>query len=278
MSAVVRIAATTLQEIRIARRNRWAILATLLLTAFALSLALFATGQSGQVKADTLTLTAASLATLSVYLIPLIALLISYDAFSGEMERGTLALALATPLNRSELFLAKFLAQVAVVGGAILVGYGVAAVAVALPAGGATAAGLAAWARLIATSLLLGAVFVGLGIFISALARRTGTAAALAVGLWLLLVVLYDIALLGALVADGDGLFAARIFPWLVLANPADAFRLFNLVLLDSAPVAGLDGVARNLPMPPAAILAILIGWLLATVGGGIAAARRLKP
>ena len=60
MSAVVRIAATTVQEIRIARRNRWAILATLLLTAFSLSLALFAAGQSGQVKADTLTLTAAS--------------------------------------------------------------------------------------------------------------------------------------------------------------------------------------------------------------------------
>ena len=278
MSAVVRIAATTVQEIRIARRNRWAILATLLLTAFSLSLALFAAGQSGQVKADTLTLTAASLATLSVYLIPLIALLISYDAFSGEMERGTLALALATPLNRSELFLAKFLAQIAVVGRAILVGYGVAALAVALPARGATAAGLAAWLRLTATSLLLGAVFVSLGIFISALARRTGTSAALAVGLWLLLVVLYDIALLGGLVASGDGLFATRIFPWLVLANPADAFRLFNLVLLDSAPVAGLDGLARNLPVPPAAVLAVLIGWLLAAVAGGIAVARRLKP
>ncbi len=65
-------------------------------------------------------------------------------------------------------------------------------------------------------------------------------------GLWLVFVVLYDVALLGALMAGGDGIFASHVFPWLVLANPADAFRLYNLVLLDSAPVAGIDGLARD--------------------------------
>lgn len=277
MPALVRIASILVQEVRIARRNRWAILATVLLSVFALSLALFASGQSGQVKADTLTLAAAGLATLSVYLIPLIALLVSYDTVSGEIERGTLALALATPLNRGELYAGKFLAQVLVVSVAILVGYGLAGLAVGL-ADGITASGLDAWARLSGTSLLLGAIFVGFGMMISALSRRTGAAAALAVGLWLMFVVLYDIALLGALVAAGDSAFASEVFPWLVLANPADAFRLFNLVLLDGAPVAGLDGVARNLPVPPAAVLGILLAWLGTVALGGIMAIRRLTP
>jgi Cu-processing system permease protein len=277
MSAFSRILSTAGQEIRIARRNRWAALATGLLTLFALALALFASGQSGEVKADTLTLTAASLATLSVYLIPLIALLISYDAFAGEMERGTLALVLATPLGRGEIFLAKLLAQTVVVGGAILIGYSVAAVAVALTSTVALP-GLLAWARLMATSLGLGAVFVALGILISAATPRTGTAAALAVGVWLVFVVLYDVALLGAVIAGGDGFFTRQVFPWLVLANPADAFRLYNLVLLDSAPVAGIDGLARTLPVPAVTALATMLVWFVLAALGGIALTRRLKP
>lgn len=277
MSALSRILSTAGQEIRIARRNRWAALATGLLTLFALALALFASGQGDQVKADTLTLTAASLATLSVYLIPLIALLISYDAFAGEMERGTLALALATPLGRGEIFLAKLLAQTVVVGGAILIGYTVAAVAV-VATSPVELSGILAWIRLMATSLGLGAVFVALGILISATTARTGTAAAMAVGLWLVFVVLYDVALLGAVMAGGDGFFTRKVFPWLVLANPADAFRLYNLVLLDSAPVAGIDGLARTLPVPAVSALATLLGWFALAAAGGIALTRRLKP
>lgn len=276
MSAATRILSSAGLEIRIARRNRWAALATVLFTVFALALALFASGQSGQVKADTLTLTAASLATLSVYLIPLIALLISYDAFAGEVERGTLALLFATPLGRGELFLAKLLAQTSVVGAAILIGFVVAAGAVAVTTG-VSATGLIAWVRLALTSLGLGAVFVALGLLISASTVRTGTAAAMAVGLWLVFVVLYDVALLGALMA-GSEVFTGRIFPWLVLANPADAFRLYNLVLLEGAPVAGIDGLARSLPVAPEMALGTLLLWLAVALFGGVALTRRLKP
>jgi Cu-processing system permease protein len=277
MSIATRILSTAAQEIRIARRNRWAALATALLTVFALALALFASGQTGQVKADTLTLTAASLATLSVYLIPLIALLISYDAFAGEVERGTLALSLATPLGRGEMFIAKLLGQTAVVGVSILIGFAVAAVAVTVTSGVAMS-GLLAWARLAATSLVLGAIFVALGLLVSASTARTGTAAALAVGLWLIFVVLYDVALLGAVMAGGDGVFTTQVFPWLVLANPADAFRLYNLVLLEGAPVAGIDGLARSLPVAPEAALLTLILWLALALFGGMALTRRLNP
>lgn len=277
MSALTRILATAGQEVRIARRNRWALLATLLMTLFALALALFAAGQAGQAKADTLTLTAASLATLSVYLIPLIALLLSYDGFAGEVERGTLALVLATPLGRGELFAGKFLAQTAVVGVALTIAFAAAA-AVVTATTGLAMSGLMAWMRLWLTSLALGAVFVGLGLSISAACQRTGTAAALTVGVWLVFVVLYDIALLGAVIAAGDSPFTTHVFPWLVLANPADAFRLFNLVTLDAAPVAGIDGLARTLPVPPAAVLVPLAAWGAAALAAGIALTRRLTP
>jgi len=277
MSIASRVAATAAQEIRITRRNRWALLATLLMTLFSLALALFASGQAGGVQADTLTLTTASLATLSVYLIPLIALLISYDGIAGELERGTLALALATPLGRVELFSGKFLAQTMVVSAAIVIAFVTAAAVVAVT-GEVTISGLLAWARLGLTSLALGAVFVALGLTLSAASSRTGTAAALAVGTWLVFVVLYDIALLGTIMAAGESSFATQIFPWIVLANPADAFRIYNLVTLDAAPVAGIDGIARTLPVAPIATLAPLALWAGIAFLTGTRLIRRLNP
>lgn len=277
MSSISRITATAAQEIRIARRNRWALLATLLMTLFSLALALFAAGQAGRVQADTLSLTAASLATLSAYLIPLIALLISYDGIAGELERGTLALALATPLGRVELFTSKLLAQTLVVGAAIVTAFATAAAVVAVT-GEVTMSGLLAWARLGVTSLALGGVFVALGLTLSAASSRTGTAAALAVGTWLVFVVLYDIALLATIMAAGESTFATRVFPWLVLANPADAFRIYNLVTLDTAPVAGIDGIARTLPVAPIATLTPLILWTGIAFFAGTRLIRRLNP
>ncbi|SNT39400.1 ABC transporter permease [Tropicimonas sediminicola] len=272
-----RIGTVFTQELRLARRNLWVALATVVLALFALALAFFAAGQGAALDADVLSLTSASLATLSVYLIPLIALLMSYDSFAGEIERGALALTFATPVRRWEVFVAKFLAQCAAVGLSIVLAYSIAGLAV-LPLFGAGPEGIAAWLRLIGSSVALGAVFVAVGLMLSAFSGRTARAAALAIGTWLVLVVLYDLALLGGIMAAGEGPFASHVFPWLVIANPADAFRLYNLASLDTAPVAGIDGLARTLPFPPVAALGALALWLGAMVGLGIFRTKRIVP
>lgn len=272
-----RIAAVAGIEFRIALRNRWVILSTAMLTLFALALSF--PGEGGAVlNVGALTLSAASLSTLSVYLIPLIALLVSYDSIAGEVERGTMAIVLATPLQRFELLMGKFIGLTAVVTIAIVIGYGIAAGATA-GLYGADAAGIAAWLRLLSTAVLLGAVFVAAGMAISAAAPRSGMAAALAVGVWLVVAVLYDLVLLGGLVADDGGVFTKVVFPYLVVANPGDAFRIFNLAALEAAaPVSGLDGLASTLPFPPTYALVALAAWLLAMLAAGLAGTRRLKP
>jgi Cu-processing system permease protein len=277
MNALTRIAAVAGIEFRIALRNRWVILSTAMLTLFALALSF--PGEGGAVlDVDALTLSASSLSTLSVYLIPLIALLVSYDSIAGEVERGTMAIVLATPLQRLELLMGKFIGLTAVVTIAVVVGYGIAASATSALYGADTA-GIAAWLRLLLTAVLLGAVFVAAGMVISAAAPRSGMAAALAVGIWLVVVVLYDLVLLGGLVADDGGVFTKVVFPYLVVANPGDAFRIFNLAALEAAaPVSGLDGLASTLPFPAVYALVALAGWLLAMLAAGLAVTRRLKP
>ncbi len=278
MNGIDRMAAVTATEFRLAFRNRWVLLSTLAFTLFALALAFLGSGPSGALKADALTLTAASLATLTVYLVPLMALLVSYDSIAGEIERGTLALVLATPLRRGELVMAKFLGHLAVLALAIAVGYGIAGAVIA-GVHGADTPGFLAWARLLSTAILLGAVFIALGMALSGLPRQTGTAAALAIGAWLILVVLYDLALLGAVIVDQGGAFTKTVFPGLVLANPGDAFRLYNLALIESnAPVAGLDGLAHTLPFPVSSALGVLLLWLVASLAVAWTLIRRIRP
>src|SRR5690606_23230742 len=70
-----------------------------------------------------------SLTSLAVYLVPLIALLMSFDAIAGEVERGTLSLLLTYPVSRAEILAGKLLAHLAILTLAVLAGYGAAALA-----------------------------------------------------------------------------------------------------------------------------------------------------
>ncbi len=161
---------------------------------------------------------------------------------------------------------------------AVVVGYGIAGAAIVAVHGFALPGALA-WARLIGSGILLGAVFIAIGMFISTRTQRVGTAAALVIGTWLVLVVLYDLALLAGLVVDGGGVFTKTLFPLLVVANPGDAFRLFNLASLEgAAPVAGLDGLANTLPYSASLTLVMLAGWLAAALAAGFAGMRKLRP
>ena len=91
---IVRILALAGTELRVAVRNRWVAIATLLMTLFALALTFAGAAPTGILGVDLLTVSVASMTTLSVYLAPLLALLMAFDAVAGEIERGGLALLL----------------------------------------------------------------------------------------------------------------------------------------------------------------------------------------
>lgn len=269
-----------LLELRLGIRSRWVLLSTLTLLFFAVLLVFLGASPTTGLDADPITLLVASLATLSVYLLPLIALLLSFDSIAGEVDRGTLQLLLATPIRRSELLLGKFLGHVSVLAIAVGVGYGLAGgLALAQAEGSVTATSITGLLRLIGSSVLMGAAFVALGLLLSALARQTATAAAMAILTWLLCVVLYDLALLGGLVLAPDGFFAQTLMPYFLLINPADAFRVFNMALLDlGAASTGLVGTEDVLPFPAAAALASPVLATLLVLALCIVRFKRIQP
>ena len=86
----------------------------------------------------------------------------------------------------------------------IVIGFGVAAATIGAMYGFGSA-GLGHLVRLTWTAILLGAAFLAAGNFVSASVRQPGTAASLAIGIWVIAVVMLDVALLGAVVADDGG-------------------------------------------------------------------------
>ena len=124
--------------------------------------------------------TVASLTSLATFLMPLIALLLAYDAIVGEEEGGTLLLLLTYPLGRGQLLLGKFLGHGLILALATLIGFGSAALAILVLVPEVEAAILlGAFGRFMGSSLLLGCVFLALAYALSSRAseiqrRRAG--------------------------------------------------------------------------------------------------------
>ncbi|MBF0184076.1 MAG: ABC transporter permease [Magnetococcales bacterium] len=267
-----------IKEIRDALRNRWVVSATLLLAALAFGLAFLGSAPAGAVGAKPLAVIVVSLASLTIFLLPLIALMLAYDALVGEAERGTLLLLLTYPVSKGQLLLGKFVGHLAVLALATWLGYGAAGLAVGWSGGGADPQSWRAFALLLGSSVLLGAAFIAMAYLVSSLVRERGAAAGLAIGIWLLFVVLYDMGLLGLLVAT-RGQIHEQIFPWLLLGNPADIFRLLNLTAFDNVrSFAGLAGLSGQIPFTSLQLVFALLLWIIVPLSLATMLFRRREP
>mgnify|MGYP000523503174 FL=1 len=251
------------KEVRDSLRNRWVLAATLLLAALALSLGFLGSSPTGSVKADPLTITVVSLSSLSIFLIPLIAMLLAYDAVIGEIERGTMALLLSYPVSRWQVLVGKFLGHLIILTLATTAGYGLAGMALQLAHGGLDFAAWQPFALLIVASVLLGAAFLAMGYLISAKVKERGTAAGIAIGVWLFFVVIFDMALLGILVADSKQAITAPMLETILLFNPADVYRLLNLTGYENtAMYAGMAGLSGQLTLGMPVLVAAQLLWI----------------
>lgn len=247
------------KEFRDRIRNRWVLAVTAVFTAFALVIAYFGAAQQGAVGFRSIEVTIASLVSLVIYLVPLIALILGFDAIVGERERGSLDLLLSMPLTRFELLLGKFLGLSAALACSTIAGFGLVGLLLAskLPP--------QAWyhyAGFILSSVLLGMAFLSLAVTVSVFASDRTRASGSAIGLWFFFVLVYDLLLLGALVASGGGV-AADAFPYLLLLNPADVFRILNIFGLDEVrTLYGLTTVFPQQLASPGVLGSVMLAWI----------------
>ena len=105
---------------------------------------------------------------------------------------------------------------------------------------------------------------MSLGYLISAKVKERGTAAGLAIGVWLFFVVIFDMALLGILVADSKHRITAKLLENVLLFNPTDIYRLLNLTGFENtAMYSGMAGISGQIGLTKTLLVAAQLGWIV---------------
>jgi len=259
------------KELNDSLRNRWLVAIALVFATLALGIAWFGAAASGQVGYASTPATIASLASLGIFLIPLIALLLAYDAIVGEDEGGTLLLLMTYPISRSQLLLGKFLGHGLTLALATVIGFGVAGLAIAALVEDVAIGNLAiAMLRFIGSTVLLGWGFIALAYLVSVRVGEKPVAAGLALAIWFFFVLIFDLLLLGSLVAS-EGKLNADLLPWLLMLNPTDIYRLLNIVAFGNGPqLTGVLSLGADLPIGMAGLWAALVLWVALPLAGAL--------
>jgi len=248
-------------------RDRWVMVISVLFALLASAVTLY--GRQSGAEGAASALTGPSLVTLASLLVPLVALVLSHDAIVGERERNTLGLLMSLPVRRWEVVAAKFVGRGLALGLAVGVGIGA---SVALGGEGERGVLLS----LLWPTLLLGLAFLAIGLLISTVTTRQVTAASLVVVVWFLLVLFYDLGLLGLLVLT-DGSVSQDTIAALVLANPAGLYRMQMMEALTGPEV--LQGLGMTVSLPgTVGSIGMWLGWILGPVvcSGLVLSARKV--
>lgn len=251
------------KEISDGLRNRWLLAISLLFAMLAVGIAWLGAAASGQIGFTSIPATVASLSSLATFLMPLIALLLAYDAIVGEDEAGTMMLLLTYPLGRGQILLGKFVGHGLILALATLIGFGSASLAIALLVEDVALSTLFwAFGRFMISSTLLGWVFLALAYLLSSNASEKSTAAGLALGVWFLFVLVFDLVLLAVLVKS-EGQFNPDLLPWLLLFNPTDIYRLINMMgVAGGSDTLGVLSLGTDLPVSESGLWLCLVVWI----------------
>jgi Cu-processing system permease protein len=176
-------------------------------------------------------------------------------------------LLLSYPVGRGQVILGKFCGHVLILAFATVIGYGAAAAALAVTGASVLMASWYAFVFMLGTSIMLGAVFVAIGYLISSLARDRGTAAGISVGVWLLMVLVFDMALLGVLVIDQGRIVSASVLEALLFLNPTDLYRMTNLTGFNVSQFSGMAGLVGTTSAGSGLLSAGLLVWIIAPLG-----------
>lgn len=187
---------------------------------------------------------------LSVYLVPLVGLVVGYDAVAGAAERGTLQSLLVLPVTRSQLVVGTVIGRgVALVSG-LVVGFGIGGAALVVRFGpGLTAPYL----RFVLASCVVALATLCVGVACSAWAGSTTRALAGALLAWVWFVLLYDLVAVGVVAALSPPPTAIDV---LLVGNPA---TLLRVVALSGLP----GGVALAGTPSPVAVGLGLAAWIV---------------
>ena len=261
------------QELTISIRNKWTVIFAAVFGVLVLAISYFGTMASGEIGFQGFNRTSASLLSLVLYLIPLVALMMGSQSFTGDNGDGEMLF--AQPVTRSEVMLGKITGLFASMAVATFAGFGIGGLMISLQAGNENAWGYAIFVGL---SLILSLVFISISALLSMLSGRQTRVFGLALVVWFLFVIFYDLIVMGSSLLFKER--AANYFIFISLfGNPVDMVRVAGLMALNGDEIFGPAGAALvkflgGSAAGAGALLASLVAWIVVPL---LASVRLLK-
>ena len=220
------------KEFRDSLKSRWLISFAVTFFFLALGVPYIILRGGGVLPEDYPGMVVSTLVSLSVPLVPLIALAMSSTSVSGERETGTLEFLLAQPASKMEVFLGKFLGLEVSITLAMLLGYGTAELLVY----SSNPVFALQFLYGLLYSMMLSAAAISIGFVVSVLSKGRVNAQGTGIFIWFLLVIIYDIGFLGVIAVV---LNLNQYLVPMTLANPVEVTRTLSLMHLAKSPLGG---------------------------------------
>nr|WP_237162509.1 ABC transporter permease subunit [Shewanella halifaxensis] len=252
------------KEIQDSLRNRWVLFISLIFLILSLSVTFAGSAVAGHLSLPELNALISSLSTISVFIIPLAAMLASYDAFVGEDESGTLLLLLSYPISRTQILMGKLVGHSLIMSATITFAFGVTLVLLLLLGDNyQPQLLLVQFGQFIFSSILLAIAFILLGYIVSLKSSEKAKAVASVLLVWFMFVLIYDLLLLTILVADLS-FFNQYIINALIALNPTDLYRAINLIGMETG--NGSLALFASSAWGLSALYGIMLLWLVILV------------
>ncbi len=226
-----RIISVALKEYQSGIRNKIILFLTILMAGIALVISYFGSAGTGHVGIENSSVVIVSLVSLSVYILPIVSLVLGHDLIVGELEGKTLSLLLTLPISRGELYLGKFLGQALSIVTVTTIGMGVVGPFFVFKQGFEI---LGPFVKFLLCANLLSLCFLSLAQMSSAIVSERVKSIGISLFFWFFFVLIFDLVLIGLLVVT-DGHVDSSLFSFLLFLNPTDIFRVVNLIGMDEA-------------------------------------------
>ena len=212
-------------------RNKWIITLSFIFALLTLVTSYF--GSIFSTGWQDLGATISGMMSLVQLLVPIIALILGYAAIIGEIERGSMSALLAQPVTRLEILLGKFFGLGSILALAILIGFGVAGIVIAL---NVPDVNFVNYLIFIGSTIIIGLVFLSISLFFSTVFKKRTTAIGGAIFLWFLFNMILPMIFVGILLTQIDiqeivAGAEATIPSWfhiVNLINPISVYQTFN--------------------------------------------------
>ncbi|MBV6340207.1 ABC transporter permease [Candidatus Magnetobacterium casense] len=242
-------------------KNKWVAAITVGFTLLTIVVAYFGSAASGVVSFRNMGATVASLTSLVVYFIPMLALTLGGGVIADERDRHTLELYLSAPITAGEFILGKYIGLAVSLAVPSMLGFSIPGLILLFKTG---VGSFGSYMVFVINSVALGMVFLSISFLTSVMFYERGKVIGFTVLVWLFFTIVYDLGLVGVLIVT-KGTLTPAAFVVMLLLNPVDVYRVLNFTTIGEYSVLmGLASVDVPGFMRPSVLWAVTVLWIAA--------------